>query len=107
VARFDRPHFEFPFRLGDDGKVVCVEQDTLEHIHSCESVIVRCPVGFRDDRPEFGWPFPEFQNIPIDTRGLEEALRTFEPRGRANAREYMEAADAAVRGISVDVEVDT
>lgn len=105
--RFDRPHFEFPFRRGDDGKVACVEQDTLEHIASCENVIVRCPQGFRDDRPEFGIPFPEFVNIPINPSDIEDALRTFEPRGRANAREYIEAADAAVRGISIDVEVDT
>lgn len=106
MSQLDRPHFEYPFRRGSDGHVACVEQDTPEHITSCENVIVRCPLGFRDDRPEFGWPFPEFVNIPISTRGLEDALRTFEPRGRAKAREYIEAADAAVRGISVDVEVD-
>lgn len=106
MARPDRPHFEFPFRRGADGRIVVVEQDTLEHVNSCEHIIVRCPVGFRDDRPEFGWPFPEFANVPISVTELEEALRTFEPRGRASAREYMEAANAAVRGISIDVEVD-
>lgn len=104
--RFERPHFEFPFRRGTDGKIACVEQDTLEHIASCENVIVRCPVGFRDDRPEFGIPFPEFRNIPVDPRDIEDALLTYEPRGRANAREYQEAADASVRRVSIDVEVD-
>lgn len=84
-----------------------VEQDTPEHIATCENVIVRCPLGFRDTRPEFGWPFPEFANIPIDVRELEDALRTFEPRGRARASEYADIASAAVRRISVDVEVDT
>lgn len=106
MPKLDRPHFQYPFRRGEDGKVVCVEQDTAEHIHSCENVIVRCPVGFRDDRPEFGWPFPEFANVPINTRALEDALREFEPRGRANAVEWANAAEAGVRHISVDVEVD-
>lgn len=103
----DRPHFAFPFQRGSTGKVNVVEQDTLEHVNACENVIVRCPVGFRDDRPEFGWPFPEFRTIPINTKELTEALRTFEPRGRASAQEHIDAAEAAVRRISVDVEVDT
>jgi phage baseplate assembly protein W len=106
MPHVDRPHFSFPFRL-DGSRVAVEEQDTPAHIASCENVIVRCPLGFRDDRPEFGWPFPEFANIPIDVRDLEEALRTYEPRGRARAVEHMDAAQAAVRRISVDVEVDT
>lgn len=100
------PHFAYPFRRGSNGKVLVVEQDTEEHIGSCENVIVRCPVGFRDDRPEFGWPFPEFENIPVGTQALEDALRTFEPRGRARAVEWADEADSAVRHMSVDVEVD-
>lgn len=106
MPRVERPHFSYPFRFDLEGKIAVVEQDTPEHVISCEQMIVRCPLGFRDDRPEFGWPFPEFQNAPIDVSALESALKTFEPRGRASAREYMDAADAAVRGISVDVEVD-
>jgi phage baseplate assembly protein W len=106
MSHVDRPHFSYPFRLDGD-KVAVVEQDTVEHVHSCENVIVRCPLGFRDERPEFGWPFPEFANIPIKVSGLEEALRTFEPRGRARAEEYADAAENAVRHISVTAEVDT
>lgn len=103
----DRPHFAFPFTFNTTtGSVDVVEQDTIEHINACCQVIIRCPLGFRIDRPEFGWPFPEFATVPIDTTALVAALEEFEPRGRPNAREYMEAADAAVRGISVDVETE-
>jgi len=101
----ENPHFKFPFTLNAEGRINQIEQDTIEHVQSCEEVIVRCPLGFRDDRPEFGWPWPEFANIPIDPQALEDALATFEPRGRANAVEWAEAANAAVRNISVDVEV--
>lgn len=107
MPRFERPHFQYPFRRGSDGKVVCVEQDTIEHIESCCQVIVRCPQGFRDDRPEFGWPFPEFHTMPVNVRDLERALDEFEPRGRASAYAYLDAAEQAVQRISVDVEVDT
>ena len=102
----DLPHFKFPFERGTDGKVGVVEQDTDEHVMSCENVIVRCPVGFRVERPEFGWAFPEFHNAPIDTAALEAALQRFEPRSRATAREYADAADEAVRNITVEVEVE-
>lgn len=101
----DRPHFAHPFQRDASGKVAVVEQDTAEHVDACEHRIIACPTGFRDDLPEFGWDFPEFANIPIDPQVLTSALRRWEPRGKASAVEYMDAAQAAVRAISVDVEV--
>lgn len=97
-------HFAWPFQRGPDGKITVVEQDTAEHIAACENVIIRCPLGFREDRPEFGWPFPEFQPAPLDLAPLQAALRKFEPRGRATATEYADAADAAVRHVEVEVQ---
>jgi phage baseplate assembly protein W len=83
-----------------------VEQGSPEHIMACENVIVRCPLGFRDDRPDFGWPWPEFRTAPLDLSGLENALQTFEPRSTVTAREVADMADAAIRDVEVDVEVD-
>lgn len=107
MADVEIPHFAFPFARarGTNGKVGVVEQDEERHVMSCENVIVRCPTGFREDRPEFGWPFPEFGNTPLNLAPLEDALDRFEPRGEANASEYADAANAAVRHIPVDVEV--
>jgi phage baseplate assembly protein W len=102
----DIPHFAFPFERGADGKVKVVEQDTPEHVMACENVIVRCPRGYRLDRPEFGWPFPTFRNAPIDVNELEAALRKFEPRSRVSAFEYADVADNARRNITVEVQVD-
>jgi phage baseplate assembly protein W len=99
----ERPHFLHPFTR--NGTVGVVEQDTLEHVDSCCRVIVSCPTGFRDERPEFGWPFPEFTNVPIDTQAVSEAIRRFEPRARSvRAEEYADAAVDAVRHISITVE---
>lgn len=102
----DVPHFSFPFQRGAAGQVETVEQDTIEHVMACENVIVRCPLGFRQDRPEFGWPFPEFQSTPLDLTELEAALRRFEPRGTVAASEYADAADAAVRHVPIEVSED-
>jgi phage baseplate assembly protein W len=99
----DIPHISFPFQRGADGHLEVVEQDTPEHVLSCENMIVRCPRGWRTDRPEFGWPFPQFRNAPINLDALRDALARFEPRGRADVSEYLDAAEAA-QHISIDVE---
>ena len=101
----ERPHIKFPFQRDPaTGKVQVVEQDTPEHVMSCELVIVHCPVGFRADRPEFGWPFPEMRGAPLNLDALTQALEQFEPRGEANAEQYYDVAEA-VAHVSVDVKV--
>ena len=100
----ETPHFAFPFaRDPTTGSVKVVEQDTIEHIMGCETVIVSYPVGLREDRPEFGWPWPDLTNVPIDLGGLEQALRQFEPRGTATATQYLDAIEAARVHVNVEV----
>ena len=95
---YERPHIGYPFGRGADGKLVCVEQDTIEHVMSCNLAILNCPQGARDDRPEFGWPWPELVNAPIDLTALRQALEQFEPRNETlDMRQYLDAATAAVR----------
>src|SRR5689334_10848137 len=97
------PHFAYPFNRGENGKVAVVEQDEPEHVMSCVNVIVRCPLGFRVDRPEFGWEFPQFRNT-VDGRAVVDAIRRFEPRAvELHAREIVNAADAATREVEVEV----
>ncbi len=100
------PHFAWPFQRGANGKVQVVEQGTVEHVAACENMIVRCPVGWRLARPEFGWRFPTFKSVPLDMTPLTQALRTWEPRGDANAQEYADAAQAAARDVLVEVDVN-
>jgi len=99
----ETPHFAYPFELNGDS-VNVVEQDTAEHVLACENVIVRCPVGFRQERPEFGWEFPEFRQT-VDPAVLEEALRRFEPRSNAKVTHYLDLFDPATRELTVEVDV--
>ena len=76
------PHLAFPFARTPDGTGIQVnEQDTVEEIMACEMVIVSYPVGFREDRPEFGWAWPDLAQAPVSTASIEQALKEFEPRG--------------------------
>ena len=102
----ERPHTSFPFRRDPrTGKVAVVEQDSREHVDSCCQVIIRCPSGFRPERPEFGWPFPEFVNMPIDRQSVVRALRSLEPRiEQVQLEQWVDAVEAGVYHISIDVE---
>jgi phage baseplate assembly protein W len=101
------PHISYPFvRDQVTGTVRAIEQDTVEHVMSCEQVIVRHPLGYRIDRPEFGWAWPELDGMPLDLGSLEQALRQFEPRGTATASQYADVA-ASVVHISVDVAIQS
>lgn len=96
------PHFAFPFERVN-GKAMTVEQDTVEHVMSCENVIVRCPVGFRVERPEFGIPWPEYRQ-DVQPGEIEAAMRRFEPRSNLRASEIRSLLDASQSEITIEVE---
>lgn len=98
----DTPHFSYPFERGPNGRVRVVEQDTAAHELSRANVIVRCPLGFRDERPDFGWAWPEYRNLPLDLAPLDEA---FARHGIvARAADFHVEAQLAVEQVNVDVE---
>lgn len=102
MTTFVNPHFDFPFRRGADGKVVCNEQGTQAQITAQQMRVLVTPMGYRDDRPDFGWPWPEFTNIPIDLSGLRDAFVRLVPDADVRIEEWADAADAAIRHIHVD-----
>lgn len=96
------PHFAYPFTITTS--VAVVEQDTTDELLACAQHLVRCPVGFRLSRPDFGWSFPEFRTIPLNTNGLVAALERFGPAGQFTASEVADTVDASVRHISVQLQ---
>jgi hypothetical protein len=96
------PHFRFPFQRGS-----VVEQDTVDHVMSCEMVIVSYPIGLRQDRPEFGWPWPELDTPPLDLGPLQQAMKQFEPRATTTASQYPDLVQLAMQHISVNVAIQS
>jgi phage baseplate assembly protein W len=66
-------------------------------------ILVRCPTGFRFERPDFGWPFPQYQNAPVDLTALAAALAHFVPDARTSVEQFANAAEVAVQEIQVEV----
>jgi hypothetical protein len=102
MADVTTPHFAFPFGRGTSGHVAVVSQDTLGHVDACAQMVIRCPLGFRDDLPQFGWPFPEFKNIPLDTGPVRDALVKWgHPLGTPDVIEYSDTIERAVRFMDI------
>ena len=103
----DRPHIRFPFQRGADGRIQVVEQDGPQHVMSCAAVVTHCPIGARDDRPEFGWAWPEMENAPINTTSLEQALTNFgHPDGTPNISQVYDMAASVVR-VRTEIQIST
>jgi phage baseplate assembly protein W len=97
------PHFAYPFARGTDGNVNVVEQGSPEDVMGQVQILIRCPTGFRFERPDFGWPFPQWQNAPLDLSALDAALARFVPSARTKASQFIHEAEAATQEIQVEV----
>lgn len=98
-----RPHFSFPFTRTATGVASC-EQDSEEHIMAQANMVAYCPLGYREDRPEFGWPWPDMVLMPVPATPLLNALNTFVPNGQftlANAEQI--AADTFEIDVNVGI----
>lgn len=75
------PHLRVPI-VFVNGQAEVVEQDTTEEVLECCKNILRYPIGFRDDLPEFGSPDLLFGEIAAGaaTEPVRAALETWEPR---------------------------
>ena len=105
-----RPHFSFPFTLTAKGSKT-VEQGSTEDIMAQAQVVAYCPLGYRQDRPEFGWPWPDLSLMPIDTSPLEDALNRFlNPQAQAEVQiDPAALANAAlgIQNIYVNINIPT
>ena len=99
----DTPHFRFPFNRTIHNEVDAVEQDDPDHIISCVEVIVRCPLGFREDAPGFGVPWPDYRQ-EIDEGTLEAAVAAQEPRADFTSTELRDWAKNARSVVTIRME---
>lgn len=97
------PHFDIPFRLTSGGSAALVEQNTFEDITNCVEVIVRTPLGFRDDAPEFGFPDLALLQQPIVTKDLIELIEAQEPRASILMTEHPDYLDNLIDRVTIQV----
>jgi phage baseplate assembly protein W len=96
-------HFAAPFVIKRAGTNV-VEQNSPEDVAACVLRICQCPVGYREDLPQFGIPSLEFASVPLQLAGVEEAVKRWEPRALLETTEEAEALQQALRIVHLGVE---
>lgn len=98
------PHFDYPFRFNADGHAAANEQDSEDDILACAIAILKTPLGFRDDLPDFGIAETLFTEGPIDVEEIRAALEMWEERAIFTVMEDPVTLDNLVRLIKVQME---
>lgn len=78
------PHFDLPFRFefNSAGELHAAvnEQDSYEDVAACVTSIVRTPLGYREEMPDFGIRDQTFSAGGINTEDIQTAISLWEPR---------------------------
>jgi phage baseplate assembly protein W len=83
LPSIDTPQFSYPFEFRPDGHVREVEQDSLDEIAMAVEIILRYPLGYREDLPAFGMPDLIFRESTEEISGLLLSnIVQWEPRAR-------------------------
>lgn len=98
------PHFSYPFRFKADGHAAVNEQDTEEDIIDCTIALLKCPLGFRDELPDFGVRDNLFTEGDLDLNEIRIALEMWEERAIYTVLEDKVTLDNLVRLLKVQVE---
>src|SRR3954447_13084046 len=105
------PHFQLPFRFESVKGVLEAavhEQDTVDEIATCVEVVIRCPIGFRDELPEFGVPTTAlFNQAPLDLAKARGAVNRWEPRADVDYSESGSIFDEGIRNIGIQIQPES
>lgn len=105
MADVNTPHFAYPFRFsGVDGHAVVNEQDSESDVIDCTIAILKCPLGFRDELPDFGVRETLFTEGDLDLEEIRMALEMWEERAIFIVLEDKVTLDHLVRLLKVQVE---
>jgi phage baseplate assembly protein W len=99
------PRLALPLRVVGD-RYVSVQQDTLDEVVTCVACITLFPLGYRDDRPDFGVEPMELSDRPLDTLDVEQAIEAYEPRADVTVTELpYDPSDPLASRVRVEVSV--
>lgn len=102
----ETPQFDLPFRLDADGKEVPVnEQDSVEDVGDCVEAILRTPLGFFEDDPDFGYEDPTFTEGRPEMEEVQTAIMLNEERAEVLIEESPDLLNQFVSRVHVNVEV--
>lgn len=103
----DIPKLDLPIRYDGNGNLAAVEQDDEDEIMNCIEVILRYPVGQRDELPEFGVDDPVFAEGGADLDEIAIAIERWEPRADFSTDEDFSKLDRLIDHVTINLEGST
>ena len=95
-------HLASPMVFGANGAAKTVEQGSPADLRTLAYNVCVCPVGFRQDLPEYGIPDLLFSRVPLSIEGVKQAVERW-AGVTATVSEAEEALQAADRRIELEV----
>lgn len=100
----ETPQFDLPFRLDPTGRdVVCVEQDELRDVTNSVETLLRTPLGFLEEQPDYGVPDGTFGEGAVDVSEIATAISQWEVRADVMIEDNPDLEDFLVRRIAVSI----
>lgn len=76
----DTPHFDYPFRRNTNGSAAEIEQDSSDDITNAAMAVLKTPVGYRLELPDFGIRETALHEGGPELHEILTALSNWEPR---------------------------
>jgi phage baseplate assembly protein W len=70
AQKIDTPQLAYPFEISPTGAVREVEQGDIDEIAMSIEIILRYPLGYRDELPDFGIPELSFRESTEDIASI-------------------------------------
>lgn len=97
----DTPQFALPFRENAPE----VEQDSAEEVVQSVETLIRTPLGFHAENPDYGVSDPTFEEGGPSTNEIMSAIDAWEPRADPLIEEGDVELDGLVANIRMTVNV--
>jgi phage baseplate assembly protein W len=99
----DTPQIDLPFRLDPTGReVVCVEQDELQDIANSVETLLRTPLGFLEEQPDYGVADGTFDE-GYDAAEIMTAITQWEERADVMIESNPDLEDVLITRIAVNI----
>lgn len=90
------PHLAYPLRVGADGSLAVVEQDSAADVSQCVAALLGTVTGTRIELPVYGVPDLTF-TTGQELGAVEQAIGTWEPRAAGSQVSMVIGNDGAAQ----------